>query len=92
MADDYSNEPGFRCWLHKVLKKRDRIMNKVKSRCRKNIFKFGVEFTLTVEDTLRIDWENGNTPWHNYTWKEINNSWVGLNVLERDDHAPVGYK
>ena len=48
MANSYSNELDFRWWVRKVLMKHDMILNKVKSRCQKNIFKFGVEFPLTV--------------------------------------------
>ena len=33
MANGYSNKPSFRWWVRKVLKKRDRLVNKVKSRC-----------------------------------------------------------
>ena len=42
MANGYSNEPVFRFWVRKVLNKRDRLVNKFKSRCRKNRFKFWV--------------------------------------------------
>ena len=56
MANGYSNEPEFIWWVRKVLKKRDGLVNRVKSRCRKNIFKFGVEAPLTVEYALRIYW------------------------------------
>ena len=49
MVDGYSNEPDFRRLVSKVLKKRDRFVNKFKSRCRNNIFKFGVEVPLTFQ-------------------------------------------
>ena len=49
MARGHSNETALRCWL-----KRDRILNKVKSRCQKNRFKFGVEVPLTFEYALDI--------------------------------------
>ena len=55
MANGYSNEPSFRWCVRKVINKRDRILNKVKSRCRRNILNFGVGFPLTVEDALSID-------------------------------------
>ena len=35
MANIYFNEPDFIWWVRKVLKKRDRLMKKVKSRCQK---------------------------------------------------------
>ena len=75
-----------------MLKKCDRLVNKVKSRCRKNIFKFGIDVTLTFEDALKIDQENGNTLWNHSIGKDMKNSRVYFNLLDRDDHAPVGYK
>ena len=69
MANDYYYGPYFRLWACIVLKKRDRIVNKLKSILRKNRFKFGVEVPLTVEYTLRIDRENGNTFLHEYIGK-----------------------
>ena len=38
-----------------MLNKRDRLVEKVKSRYQNNIFKFEVEVPLTIEDALRID-------------------------------------
>ena len=55
MSRGYSNEPDFIWWVCKVFSERDRLVKKVKSRCQNNIFKFGVEVTLIVEDVLRID-------------------------------------
>ena len=55
MTNGYSNEPDFGWWVRKVLKKFDRLVKKVKSRCQKNRFKFDVEAPLIVVDDLRID-------------------------------------
>ena len=78
--------------MNKVLKKRDKLVKKSKSRCQNNRFKFGVEVKLIVEDTLRIDLKNGNTLWHESIGKDMKNSRVALNLLDRDNHAPFGYK
>ena len=92
MVNDHSNEPDFIWQVHKLLKKRDRLVNKVKSRCRKNRFKLGVEFPLKYEGTLRIDQENGNTLWNDYVRKDMKNSSVDSHLLDRENHSPVGYK
>ena len=55
IANGYSNEPDFLWWVRKLLKERYMLVKKVKSRCQMNIFKFGVEVPLTVEDALSID-------------------------------------
>ena len=41
MYNSYSYEPAFRWCVHIMLKKHNRILNKVKSRCQNNRFKFG---------------------------------------------------
>ena len=92
MGNGYSNEPAFIWWVREVLKKCDRHVNKVKSRYWNNKFKFGVEVPLKVEDSLRIDLQNGNTLWHDSIGKYTKNSRFTFNFLEREDHAPVGYK
>ena len=92
MAIGYYNEPNFRWWMHKELNKHDRFVKRVKSRNRNNKFKFGVGVFLIVEDALWIDWENGNTLWNDYIGKYMKNSRVSLNSIDRDNHAPVGYK
>ena len=92
MANGYSNEPAFRWWVSNVLNKCDRLVKKIKSRFQKNRFNFGVEVPQTVQDFLRIDCENGNTLCHDSIGKEMNNSRVDFNFLDRYYHAPVGYK
>ena len=67
-------------------------MNKVKSRCRHNIFNFELEAPLTVEDSLIIDRKNGNTLCHDSIGKYMNNYKVAFNFLYKDNHATVGYK
>ena len=54
MANGHPNEPDFIWWVRKVLKKRDRLLHKDKSRCQKNRFKCGVEVPLRVEYYLSI--------------------------------------
>ena len=75
-----------------MLNKCDRLVNKVKSRCRNNGFKFGVKILPTVEYALRIFWGNGNTLRHDYIGKYIKKYKVAFNFIYRDDHALVGYK
>ena len=75
-----------------MLKKLDCLVNKFNSRCQNNIFKFGVEVPLTVEDALRIDQENGNTLWHDYIGKETNSSRIIFDLIDKYNYVPVGYK
>ena len=51
-----------------------------------------VKAYVTVEYSLKIYQENENTFKHDSIGKEIKNSRVTFNLLDKDDHSPVGYK
>ena len=53
--------------------------------------KFGVKVPLTVEEALDIDKEKGNTLWHDAIEKEMKNSRIFFQVLDKDASVPVGY-
>ena len=53
--------------------------------------KFGVKVSLTVEESLALDKQNGNTLWHDAIEKEIENSRIYFEVLDKDASVPVGY-
>ena len=54
-----ASEPAFAWWVPHVLKKRDRIIQKVKTRFRKRTHKFGIEVPSSVREALDID-KNGD--------------------------------
>ena len=64
-ANNLQNEPAFRWWTRKSLKKRKHIINKIKARMIKpEHINFGVKVPLTVEEALALDLKNVNTLWH----------------------------
>lgn len=65
------NKPVFNWWAKWTLNKRDRIINKVKSRYWKTTHKFGIRIPKTVEEALRIDRETGTTFWTDAIDKEM---------------------
>ena len=75
-----------------MLNKCDSIVNKARSRCRNNRFKSGIEVLITVEDDLSIDWGKGITLWNDSIGKDMRNYRVAFNLIDRDNHAPDGYK
>ena len=91
VANDLAQEPAFRWWIYKVLKKRDRIINKAR-RCRKSKMKFGVEVLTTVPEAVALDKKNGNTLWQDAIKKEMKNSRMAFHFLGKDDKPPVGFK
>ena len=64
IANRYHKEPKLRWWLHKVIKKQDRIITIFKSRFKKaNKNMFGLEVPTTVEESLVIYKREENTLW-----------------------------
>ena len=66
-------EPAFAWWVTKVLRKRDRIIRKVKSRYWMRTHKYGVLVPKSVEEALRVDKETGTDLWRNAIAKEMKN-------------------
>ena len=58
-----SEEPGFAWWVSSVLKKRNRIIAKTKSKYWLRTHKFGIEIPKTVLQARQIDAKSGNTLW-----------------------------
>lgn len=77
--------------MSKVLKKRDRIIGKFESRCRKKNMKFGVEIPEDAKEARRLNEKNGNRLWQNAIEKEIKNSKMAFRLLSDGEKAPPGY-
>ena len=63
VACQLQDEPAFAWWVDNILKTRNHIIEKIKSRYWKQEFKFGVLLPKNVEDAIRIDKRNGNYFW-----------------------------
>ena len=74
--------PAYSWWVPHILRKRDRIIAKVKSRYQRRTHKFGIEIPKTVERALQIDEENGNTYWRDAIAKEMKTVSVAFDVLD----------
>ena len=61
------DEAAFEWWVQDVLKKRDRIIAKVKSKYWQQTHKFGIKIPKTVQEALQFDEENSNYLW----WEAI---------------------
>ena len=63
-ANKITDQPAFKWWVSKVLKKRDCILSRLKTlRCRKGRMKFGIDVPGSVKKTMKLDKANGNTLW-----------------------------
>jgi hypothetical protein len=92
-------EPAFKWWVADVLRRRNRIISKLKSRYWKTTHKFGIRVPKTVDEAYKIDQETGTDLWTVAINKEMAkvkvafNRWDGGTLAEaRDGKILVGYQ
>ena len=72
VAIEYNNEIEFCSFFSKVLKKQSRILEKVNARCHKpHKYKFGVQESIDVAVSKKLDNNTSNTLWKDEIWKEM---------------------
>ena len=62
-SNNLLEEPAFKWWGKKMLKKKDSIISRVKPRYWRTSNKFGIALTHSVEEYYVIDEENENNFW-----------------------------
>ena len=77
-----SMEPAFAWWAPWVLKKRNRIIAKVKSKYWVRTHKFGIKIPKSVEEAKRFDDENGDTLWWDAICQEMKNVRIAFKIHE----------
>lgn len=90
IANKISLEPAFAWWVPHTIRKKDRIINKVKSKYWKRTHKYGVELPKTVQEALRIDELTGTNFWAKAIEKEMSNNRQAFEFSD-DDSIPKGY-
>ena len=73
VANQIVEEPAFAWWVKDVLRCRNRIISKVKSRYWKTTHKFGIRLPRSIQQALQIDEETGTDLWHQAIEKEMKN-------------------
>ena len=86
-----SEEPAFAWWVKDVLKKRNRILSKVKTKYWQRTHKFGIEIPRDVNHARAIDLKNGNRLWGNAIREEMDTVGVAFEVLDCEE-KPDGYQ
>jgi hypothetical protein len=85
-------EPAFAWWVKYVLRKRDCIIRKVKSRYWMRTHKYGILVPKSVEEALRVNKESGTDLWTKaIANKETKNIEPAFEFRE-DDVMPVEYQ
>ena len=91
-AEGIDDEPAFAWWVPYTLRTRDRIISAVNSRVKKVTMKYGHEVPRNLDDCRRIDAANGDSHWAKAIDKEMPNVKVAIEILEKDQVTPIGWK
>ena len=86
-----AHEPAFSWWVPYTLRKRDRIISAVNARVKRVSHKYGIEIPRSITHAYEIDSQNNNTLWRDALDKEMGNLKVAFDILEKDEHLPVGW-
>jgi len=93
VANRIDDEPAFAWWVQDVLKKRDRIIAKVKSKYWQRTHKFGIKIPKTVQEALQFNKENGNHLWWEAICKEMKNVRPAFEKWEKSPgEIPPGFQ
>jgi hypothetical protein len=93
IANRIDDEPAFAWWVPDVIKKRDRIIAKVKSKYWQRTHKYGIRIPKTVQEALAIDKENGNTLWWDAICQEMRNVRPAFEKWEQNEgELPPAYQ
>ena len=98
VATKIDQEPAFKWWVSKTLKKHQAIVTKVKSRYWRTSHKFGVKLPHSVEEAYKLDKKNGNDNWCKAIEKEMScihvafEKWVDGKTREEAKQKLIGYQ
>ncbi len=93
VLNNLTQEPAFRWLVPFVLKKRERILKKVKSKYWSTSHKYGLELPKSVAQALEIDKRTGTDFWKKAIEKEIRNVFPAFEFIEGNDaKVPPGYE
>ena len=93
VLNNLTQEPAFRWWVPFILKKRERILKKIKSKYWSTSHKYGLKLPKSVAQALEIDKRTGTDFWKKAIEKEIRNVFPAFEFIEGDDaKVPPGYE
>ena len=88
-----SDEPAFAWWTGHVLKKRNRILAKVKSKYWVRTHKFGIKIPKNVKEARDFDRDNGNTLWWDAIMLEMKNVRIAFEEFDgKEEDIPSGFQ
>lgn len=92
-AQGLQKAPAFNWWVPQVLKKRELIISKVKTRNARYVKrneKFGIKMPKNMKEAKALEKENSNTLWQDAISKELADISVAFKLLENCEVIPRG--
>ena len=87
------SKPAFAWWIPFVIKKKQRIISKVKSKYWTKTHKFGIRIPRTVKEAIEIDTLNKNTLWWAAICQEMKNVRIAFEIFDGNkEDIPPGYQ
>lgn len=90
--NNIQHEPVFAWWVPWVLKKRDSIIAKLKTKYWQRSTKYGIRIPKSVDDAINIDRENKNTVWMDAVRLEMENIRIAFEAYNGEIADLIGYK
>jgi hypothetical protein len=87
-----SGKPAFAWWVPHVIRKKNRIIAKVKSKYWTKKHKFGIRMPKSVDEARRLDTENGDTLWWDAICKEMKNVRIAFEEYDGNVDKLIGYQ
>jgi len=82
LANGIAHEPAFNWWVHKVMKRKERLVKRIKSKYWRTTHKFGIEIPKSVEEAYEIDRVTGTSHWARAIEKEMRNVRIAFEKLD----------
>jgi Reverse transcriptase (RNA-dependent DNA polymerase) len=92
VANNLQHEPAFSWWVPEVLKRRQRLISKVKTRYLRKEEKLGIELPKSVKEALQLDRDSNTTHWADAIRKEMAVIPPAVRILDTGVKPPVGYQ
>jgi hypothetical protein len=92
VANQLASEPAFSWWVTDVLRRRERLISKIKTRYLRREEKFGILLPKSVREALQFDKEDGKTYWTEAIKKEMAVILPAVRILDEGKNPPVGYQ
>ena len=94
LSKGIDDQPAFAWWIPYVMKKRNRIISRTKSKYWTRTHKFGICIPKSVQEAKEIDAANRNTLWWNAICTEMRNVRVAFEEYDGDigELTKKGYK